>query len=99
MPYHTNRCPSIWGLVFVWATVAMSNLPRGASGNIQEPQRRGPCGDLLGVQDGLGLELDVDRAATGQVGGGDEETPFAVDGKLDADRASGREVRGQVQGC
>src|SRR4051812_26925858 len=87
----TTSSSNVSGMIF-------KDRPPTNSRNVQEPQRRGPLGDVLGAHDGLGLELDVDRAAAGEVGGGDEETPLAVDGELDADRAPGREVEGEVQG-
>ncbi len=54
---------------------------------VNKPQRRRAFGDFLGVHDGLGLELDVDRAAAGQVGRRDAEPAVLVDRELDADRA------------
>ena len=53
--------------VRLWRPCAMlGSLPHDT---FKQPQGRRPFGDLLGVHDGLGLELDVDRAAAGQVGG------------------------------
>src|SRR5271157_2308183 len=95
-PRMSTRCSGKAGVAAVSTTVAMVVSPF-ASRYRQEPQRRGALLDLLGIHDGLGLELDVDRAARGQVDGRDVQPAVLVDGELDADGAASRKLLGKVE--
>ena len=59
-----------------------------SSRHTHQPQSCRAFGDFLLRKNGLGLELDVDRAAAGEVGRRNSQPAILADRELDADRDS-----------